>query len=247
MPVMDTLPPKPRTEKLRPELTRLPPLTLGRRFVRGVFHQLIKALVRVCARLNVRGVEHIPTQGPMLVVSNHLGDADVLIGLAVATVPYDMLAKVELYDLPIVGRLMESYGVIWVHRGQPDRRAIRAALQGLAEGRILAISPEGRESVTGALEEGMGGAAYLAIKADVPVLPVALTGTENWRVYSNLKHFRRTDVTLTVGRPFRLPRLENRRQAVDEGTNTIMRAIARMLPPEYRGVYQHVMEERERE
>jgi 1-acyl-sn-glycerol-3-phosphate acyltransferase len=132
---------------------------------------------------------------------------------------------------------MDAYGVIWVHRGQPDRRALRAALQGLGQGRLVTIAPEGRESLSGALEEGTRGAAYLALKAGVPVIPVTLTGTENWRVYGNLKRFRRTEMSVTVGQPFYLDVPGNQRQAQEQGTLQIMRKLAEQLPEEYRGVY----------
>jgi 1-acyl-sn-glycerol-3-phosphate acyltransferase len=186
--------------------------------------------------------EKIPQKGPVLLVSNHLGDADVIVGLAVTTSPFDVMGKIELYDHPVAGRLMESYGTIWVHRGQPDRRAIQAALDGLAEGRMIAIAPEGRESLDGTLEEGTGGAVFLALKAKVPVIPVAITGTENWRLYGNLKRLRRTRVTFTVGDLFQIEELGNRRESIAAGTQKVMLTLARMLPPEYQGAYRHLVE-----
>jgi 1-acyl-sn-glycerol-3-phosphate acyltransferase len=173
----------------------------------------------------------------MLLISNHLGDADVVIGLAVCRNPFDVISKVELYDHPIAGSLLETYGTIWVHRGQPDRRAIKAVLRGLSEGRMIAIAPEGRQSLSGALEEATGGAIYLALKARVPILPIAITGTENWRIYGNLKRLRRTSVTFTIGEPFLIEDLGDRHRSIEMGTQRIMLTLARMLPPEYQGVY----------
>jgi 1-acyl-sn-glycerol-3-phosphate acyltransferase len=132
---------------------------------------------------------------------------------------------------------MDTYGVIWVHRGRPDRRALHAVLDGLAEGRVIAIAPEGRESVSGALEEGTPGAAYLALKSGAPILPVTFTGTENRNVYGSLKRLRRAEISLTIGKPFHLDQSGNWRQAVDQGTQQIMLTLAEQLPPEYRGVY----------
>lgn len=131
---------------------------------------------------------------------------------------------------------MDAYGVIWVHRGQPDRWALRAVFRGLDEGRIIAIASEGRESLTGALEEGTGGVAYIAIRADVSVLPVTITGTENQRIFRNLIRFRRTDVTLTIGPPFRLQKQSDRRESIQAGSDTIMQTLARQLLHFYRGV-----------
>jgi 1-acyl-sn-glycerol-3-phosphate acyltransferase len=108
----------------------------------------------------------------------------------------------------------------------------------LDQGRFIAIAPEGRESLTGALEPGTEGAAYLALKARVPLIPVAFTGTENQQIYGNIKRFRRSPVTMTIGSPFQLEDLPDRREAITRGTETIMRQIASYLPPEYRGVYQ---------
>jgi len=235
--------PKPRAEVIRPEITRLPKLTFFRRVYRFFILGLIRMAVRSLARCEVKGLKNIPRQDPALMVSNHLGDADLIVGLAYSPVPLEFISKAELHDFPILGKLMDAYGAIWVHRGQPDRGALRAVFEGFKEGRMVAIAPEGRESVTGSLEEGTGGAAYLALKAGVPVVPVTFTGTENWRIYGNLKGFRRTEVTVTVGAPFRLPPLPDRRTAVERGTETIMRTLAEQLPVEYRGKYQLEIED----
>jgi 1-acyl-sn-glycerol-3-phosphate acyltransferase len=186
----------------------------------------------------VLGLENYPRQGPALVVINHLGDADAALGLAYFPAETDSLGKAELYDFPFLGKIMDLYGVIWVHRGRPDRKALRAALDGLKEGRIIALAPEARESLTGALEEGTGGASYLALKAGVPVVPVTFTGTENSQVYGSLKRLRRACVTMTVGPAFTLRDLASQRGAIEAGTQRIMLTLARQLPPEYRGAYQ---------
>jgi 1-acyl-sn-glycerol-3-phosphate acyltransferase len=185
-------------------------------------------------------LENFPSEGPALVVINHLGDADgpILVG----SVPHslDALGKIELYDFPVLGKLMDWYGIIWLHRGRADKRAIRAALNGLAEGRTIVIAPEGRYSLTGGLEEGTQGAAFLAYKADVPIIPVVVIGTENAHVYGHLKQLRRAPVTFRVGKAFRLNQQTNRRDMMREGTRQIMKALANLLPESYRGAYRTV-------
>ena len=233
---------KPISEVYRPELTRLPTITRMRQVARWILKGMIWVISHLLLNTTLNGREYLPKAGPLLIVSNHLGDADGVVGLALAKVPFDVMGKVELYDLPVVGRLLDWYGTIWVHRGRPDRRALRAALNGLAEGRMIAIAPEGRESVSGALEQGTGGAAYIAVKANVPILPVAVTGTENWRIYGNFKKLRRTHVTVTAGSPFYLQQTGDLRADIDKGTQTIMRTLAQMLPPDYQGEYRDAME-----
>ncbi len=235
-------PPKPRSENIHPEIAHLPHLTPWRRLARHVLRSLLRLAMWLFTDVLVRGVENFPVTGPALVVSNHLGDADVIIGVALAPRLPEVMAKVEMVDFPVIGKLMEAYGVIWVHRGQPDRRALRAALQGLSEGRLVSLAPEGRESLTGSLEEGTGGAAFLALKANAPVLPVTFTSTENSRVYGNMKRFRRTSITVTVGPLFHLQASDDRRHDIQQGTQTIMSTLASQLPPEYQGVYQNGLE-----
>ncbi len=228
---------KPRSEAILPEITRLPERSLGRRILRGLLRIVLKLVVWLFTSTEVSGLENTPQDGPLLMVSNHLGDADAIVGLAFTPRPVEVIAKSELYHIPMFGKLVDAYGVIWVHRGQPDRRALRVTLDALKQGRAVAIAPEGRESLTGGLEEGTGGAAYIAYKSKAPILPVTMTGTENRRLLENIKRFKRTRVTMTIGPPFYLDDYPDRREAVSQGTLQIMQALARQLPPQYQGVF----------
>jgi 1-acyl-sn-glycerol-3-phosphate acyltransferase len=223
---------------------RLASLTPGRRLFRLFAKGLTRFLTFFLLRADVRGLEKFPWRGPALIVFNHLGDADTVLMLAALPFrsPAEGMGKIELNDHWFVGPIFRAYGIIWVHRGQPDRKALRAALDGLAEGRMVALAPEGRQTVIGGLEEGNAGAAFLAIKSGAVVVPVALTGTENSNVYGHLRRLRRAPVTLTVGEPFFIQesREGGRQATLQEGTRQIMQSIARLLPESYRGTYKSI-------
>jgi 1-acyl-sn-glycerol-3-phosphate acyltransferase len=220
---------KPVSEFTRSELVRLPKLSRVRQRLRRFLNWLARRLVFLLTRPVVQGLENVPTSGPVLVIANHIGDADDILKIAFLPRQIEAIAKIELFDLPILGRIMEAYGVIWIRRGQPDRQALRAALKGLSESRMVMINPEGRESLTGAL-----------------VLPLAITGTQNERLLANLRRLRKTPVTVTVGQPFQIvepsptgePAPLSRQDLIEQGTQQMMQRIAALLPDEYKGVYQ---------
>jgi 1-acyl-sn-glycerol-3-phosphate acyltransferase len=226
--------PKPVTDWWRPDLVALPRLTLTRRIFRVFARGLAKFLIFWNTRSQVSGLENLPKHGPALIVINHLGDADAV--LLAASIPYafEAMAKIEINEDWRAGPMLRSYGVIWVHRGRPDRRALRAALDGLKEGRIIALAPEGRQTLTGGLEEGTEGAAFLAMKSGAPIVPIAITGTENKFIYGR-KWFERVPATLTVGKPFFLQKQADRQEMMRDGTRQIMESLARLLPESYRG------------
>lgn len=231
------VPPKPKSQIYRAEITRLPELTTWRRFFRRLVKLLAQILTRFFLKISITGQENFPSSGSTLIVANHLGDADVVVGLALSPRPLELVMKSEIYSFPFLGWIFEQYGVIWIHRGRPDRKALRTAIQALEQERMVCIAPEGRESLTGSLEKGTRGAAYLAYQSQAPILPITYTNTENWRIINNLKHFKKTDITITIGRTFNLEIDGNQRNALNSGTQEIMRRLASQLPKQYRGVY----------
>jgi 1-acyl-sn-glycerol-3-phosphate acyltransferase len=202
---------------------------------------LARTIVRLFTRTTICGLEHIPASGPLLVVFNHLGHLDGI--MLVTKLPYDMecIALADLYNVPVTGQLLRLYGAIPIHRDVFDRAVVEQALGILAQGGALMLAPEARMSVTGALEKARGGAAYLALKSHAPILPVALTGTENAAVYGAWKGLRRPRITITVGEVFRLPDLPlagaERKESIAVASTMIMARLAALLPPPYRGVY----------
>ena len=228
--------PKPVTDWWRPDLVKLAKLTFARRLFRVFARGLAKAVVLVTMKSTVTGLENFPKHGPALIVINHLGDADAVLLAASIPTAIDGMGKIELDEHWLVGPVFRAYGVIYVHRGRPDRKAIRAALDGLAEGRMLALAPEGRQSVEGKLDEGTEGAAFLAMKTGALIVPVAMTGTENEKIY-NRKWWQRARVTLSVGKPFKLVEQADRQKMMREGTSQIMESLANLLPESYRGNY----------
>jgi len=103
----------------------------------------------------------------------------------------------------------------------------------------MVIAPEGTRSKTEALQEAKLGAAFLAGRSGYPILPVALTGTEDRLIVQNLKRFRRTKIVARGGELFRIdiPRGKGRDEALRTATDEIMCRIAVQLPEKYRGYY----------
>ena len=213
--------PKPVSEIWRPDQTRLPVLTCRRRLFRHFLQILCKGIVFVCTRMKVYGLGNYPQRGPALVVINHLGDPDAVLALAALQDPPEVIGKIELREIPALRLVADWYGVIWIHRGLPDRRALSAALEAFRQGKHILIAPEGRESVSGSLEAGTGGAAFLALKAGVPVVPITITGSEFRRLENNLKKLRRTPVSVKVGEPFVLHQQVRGQESLREGTRFI--------------------------
>ena len=237
-------PPKPITEVWRPELVALPPLTFGRRCA-----ALSARICKVTDLCPPAPHDHGPGELPKARTCSDRLQPSWRRGCGSAPGDPSVFAhrrdRQDRAVRSLVRRtVIPAYGIIWVHRGQPDRKAIRAALDGLAEGRMVGLAPEGRQSVIGGLEEGNDGAAFLALKSGAPIVPVAMTGTENSNVYGHLKRLKRAPVTLSVGKPFFLQEQPNRQEMIRQGTRQIMERLASLLPEAYRGTYKSVSKPR---
>jgi 1-acyl-sn-glycerol-3-phosphate acyltransferase len=203
---------------------------------------IIGAFCRLVFGLRVEGVEHVPRTGPFIVVANHCSNLDPpMLGWAtghqVGRVVHFM-AKIEMRRWPLIGWLATQSGVFFVRRGEGDRAAQRFSLEALADGRPIAIFPEGTRSRDGRMREFKDGAAFLAMRSGAPVLPVGIAGSQG--MFPGRSRFpHRARVTIRVGEPFALPphsggRLD--RQALADGSGRISAAVAELLPPEQRPV-----------
>jgi 1-acyl-sn-glycerol-3-phosphate acyltransferase len=182
-------------------------------------------------------LENLPAHGPYIVLTNHLSAIDPPLILAAIPTPITVFAAHTHRHEFVVGELMNAMGAIWVRRGEADREALKAAVELLKDGGVIGLAPEGTRSKTGALIEGKIGAAYLATRTDVPLVPVAVTGTEVG--LPAVFRLSRPRITITIGPPFRLPDSSPQasRAQLQMYTDLIMRILAGMLPEKYRGVY----------
>lgn len=205
--------------------------------------KLVRLLFPLLVRVRVQGQENFPPTGPYILATNHLSVFDLPLLLMVCPHTVRAFAASKHRRNPFYALLLTAAGSIWVRRGEIDREALKGAFEVLKRGEVLGIAPEGtRARRVYALQPGKTGAAYIATRADVPIVPVGLTGTE--KIKQNLPRLRRTEVTVNIGEPFRLPESGRvRGPKLDEYTDLIMRRIAALLPPEYRGVYREALEE----
>ncbi len=142
-----------------------------------------RILIAVVARVHVHGAEHLRHAPPFILATNHLTSWDP--PLIFAVVPRGVHITVLAADkwrkvLPILV-VFNLMGAIWVKRGEVDRAALRRCVDALHSGNCIGMSPEGTRSRTGGLQQGRSGVAYLARKANVPILPVAVWGVEQNR------------------------------------------------------------------
>ncbi len=203
-----------------------------------LFKALVRLLLGALTHYEVEGEENLPSGGPLLVVFNHLAWWDAPVSMAILPWRMRAMALKDLQRVPVTGQLLGLSDPIWVDRGRYDREALRQALAALADGQVLGIAPEGRMSVTGALERGKTGPVFIARKADVPILPVGITGTE--KALGEWCRLRRPHIRVIIGHAFRLPdrgRYSAHKEWRQPDADFIMERLAELLPPEYRGVY----------
>ena len=205
------------------------------------WYTLVRGLARfavwLLTRTTIHGLENLPPRGPYIIVTNHLSAIDPPLILASIPACITVFAADTHRHEFIVGELMNALGAIWVKRGEVDREALRAAIEVLKAGGVIGMAPEGTRSRTGGLLEGKIGAAYIANRMDVPLVPVALAGTEVG--LPSIFRLTRPRLTVTIGKPFRLPCANPRadRQQLQDHTGLVMRTLAAMLPERLRGVY----------
>jgi 1-acyl-sn-glycerol-3-phosphate acyltransferase len=200
-------------------------------------------LLPLYARIEARGLENVPLDGPLVIASNHQNDADPGIICTRIRRPIAFMAKIELFRVPLLSQFLRAFGAFPVRRGEADLSALRLANENLKQGLAVCIFPEGtREATAEKLTEAMPGAAIVALRNDVAILPVAIRGSGRLSLPGMfLRHDRRVKVTLAVGEPFHLERPARlNAEAARDGTRQIMEHIAALLPPENRGYYGYV-------
>ncbi len=203
-------------------------------------------LLPLYSRIEVRGLENVPSDGPLVIASNHLNDADPGIICTRIRRPIAFMAKIELFRIPLLSQFLRAFGSFPVRRGEADISALRMANENLKLGRAVCIFPEGtREGATEKLTEALPGAAIVALRNDVPILPIAINGSGQLQMPGMfLRLDRHLKVTLTIGQPFHLEKPQRlNAEAAREGTRLIMEHIAALLPPENRGYYGYVTEQ----
>lgn len=139
---------------------------------------VVSPMFNVYFRGKVYGTEQVPHQGPVVIVSNHASDFDPPILSNCVQRPVAYMAKQELFQVPILGTLIRWYGAYPVKRGAADRSAIRAALASLEAGWATGVFLTGTRTLDGRVTAPKLGAALLATKAQAPLLPVSLWGTQ---------------------------------------------------------------------
>lgn len=195
----------------------------GRRTMRFLFHAM--------ADIHFSFEESVPTEGPAIVVVNHLSYLDG--PLLYAMLPMRIRPIVaEFLRRHLFTPLLALTGPLYVQRGHPDRAMMRAAAEILEDGGTLAVAIEGRRSRDGRMQAGKNGVAYLAAKSGAPVIPAAVWGTE--QVARALLRFRRAEVHLRLGTPLHFGAAEVDVARLDESTRAVVSTIALMLPERYR-------------
>ena len=202
---------------------------IGRQpLLRSLATRVLRVYMRTWHALDLQGLEHLPPQGPALVLLNHASLVDVPALMALDPYPDTaMIAKASLLQVPLLGTLLRQWGAIPVERQGRDSSGVRALLSALRDGRVVAVAAEGRRTRSGHLEAINPVLAKIATTADVPLIPVGIGGS--FRALPPGAVFpRRAPITVRVGQPFRLARGTDPASAAER----IQAEIAALLPPE---------------
>lgn len=180
---------------------------------------LCRSFFRIFYRINIVGKENIPDNVGVLLCSNHIHTLDPpLVGSFIQR-PTRFMAKAELFEVPILKRLIPKLGAFPIRRGMSDRQALRTGLKLLGEGEMVGVFPEGTRSKNGQLGKGLTGVGFFALRSGAAVVPCAIIGT--YKVFS--------EITVAYGKPVAMEELREQKASADEATEKIMEGIQQLL------------------
>lgn len=180
---------------------------------------LVWTTLKPIYRFDIKGLEHFPKTGGVLVCSNHIDALDPPVVGITAPRPVHFMAKEELFNMPILKPLLPKLNAFPVKRGLSDREALRRALSLLKNGDVMGLFPEGTRSKDGKLGKGFSGAGFFALKGEADVVPCAIIGP--------YKPFKRLKVV--YGKPIMMQPFRDRKASADEVTLVIMSEIQKLL------------------
>jgi 1-acyl-sn-glycerol-3-phosphate acyltransferase len=186
---------------------------------------------------SVEGQENIPKTGAAILMINHISFIDPIVILPFLERDIVPLAKIEVYNYPVVGIFPRIWGVVPVRREEVDRRAIQQSLEVLRAGETILVAPEGTRGDE--LKRGKEGIAYLASRGDAVIVPTAIEGTRGFPALRGSSRWRRPGAQFRFGTPFRF-RSQFRRAGGEQlrcMTDEAMYILASLLTPERRGYY----------
>ena len=170
---------------------------------------VVSPMLHTYFRVRIYGAENVPKQEPLIVVSNHASDFDPPILSSCVGRPVAYMAKEELFQVPLLKQAISLYGAYPVKRGSADRSAIRAALACLQEGWAVGLFLEGTRTPDARIHSPKLGAAMIAAKAQAPLLPVSLWGTEKILQKGSLTP-RAVPLTIRIGEAIATPNSNSR-------------------------------------
>jgi 1-acyl-sn-glycerol-3-phosphate acyltransferase len=142
----------------------------------------IQPAVKTITRLQVYGKDRVPLDGGLVVACNHFSWIDPpALGAACPRTIYYM-AKIEAHVVPGLGSLIRAFGAFPVRRGESDREAVRTMRELVRDGLALGVFVEGTRQRSGVPGEAQPGAAMVALQEDAPVIPVAVHGSQTWKL-----------------------------------------------------------------
>ena len=187
---------------------------------------------------SIKGLENIPSSGPVLLCYNHINLIDPILILHVLKRDAVPLAKIEVMSYPVVGVFPRLYGAITVRRGEVDRRALKLSLEVLQQNEMLVVAPEGTRS--DALIKGKAGTAFLAFNAgSPPIVPIGIDNTIGYPTFPFSRRWKQPGADIAFGRSFRFRMGTSRpgKEEMERMTDEMMYTISALLPPLRRGVY----------
>ncbi|NWF63453.1 MAG: 1-acyl-sn-glycerol-3-phosphate acyltransferase [Chloroflexi bacterium] len=203
-----------------------------------------RKILPLFADIEVRGeLSKLPKGGYML-ASNHLGRLDSLVVYYVLDNDDLIHPLTDKYKKHWWARIVAWWlNVTWLTRGEADMSAMREFISRLKKGAVMIIAPEGTRSKKAELLKAEPGAIYIASAANVGIIPVALTGTQDAEVVSRLKRFQRLKITITIDSDLYFPpeiksvKGVERAKLLQDSIDEVFCRIAAMLPESYRGYY----------